>query len=366
MVEWRPVALSLPTLLSPALVAFTVEFDNEFEQRMPHRTTALGRGDAPRGSPWLTSQAMWSNVLRHVDAGGVPVRALEQRARTALLSLGGLQRWRYIVLEADPAGGDQLVLPTRAGRQAQEVWRPLEGVIEDRWRSRFGKARIDALRSALLSVRAQLGPRLPRYLPLVFPAMGGRAEVYEAGPLQPGDEQEADLSALLAQILLAFTHEYEQRSKIGLSIAANTLRVIAPGGTAVRDLPRLTGVSKEAHTMCVGRLQRIACAVVEPSPAGRGKVVRLTEKGARAQRGYHHFVAETEDAWRSRFGKATLRALREPLEELVGDGPTAAAGSPLFAGLTPYPEGWRARVRPPETLPHHPMVLHRGGYPDGS
>jgi hypothetical protein len=27
---------------------------------------------------------------------------------------------------------------------------------------------------------------------------------------------------------------------------------------------------------------------------------------------------------------------------------------------------WRASVPNPETLPHYPMVLHRGGYPDGS
>jgi len=27
---------------------------------------------------------------------------------------------------------------------------------------------------------------------------------------------------------------------------------------------------------------------------------------------------------------------------------------------------WRAKFRRPEVLPHYPMVLHRGGYPDGS
>ncbi len=48
----------------------------------------------------------------------------------------------------------------------------------------------------------------------------------------------------------------------------------------------------------------------------------------------------------------------------MGDGTYAA--SPLAAGLVPSPDNWRSRVRRPETLPHHPMVLHRGGYPDGS
>lgn len=33
------VSLPLPALLSQAFVAFTIECDNEFEHRMPHRTT---------------------------------------------------------------------------------------------------------------------------------------------------------------------------------------------------------------------------------------------------------------------------------------------------------------------------------------
>jgi len=39
---------------------------------------------------------------------------------------------------------------------------------------------------------------------------------------------------------------------------------------------------------------------------------------------------------------------------------------PLSGGLEPYPDNWRASVRRPATLPHFPIVLHRGGYPDGS
>ena len=61
---------------------------------------------------------------------------------------------------------------------------------------------------------------------------------------------------------------------------------------------------------------------------------------------------------------ADLAALREALEPL-----TAASDGehpPLFGGLEPYPDNWRAAVRPPVTLPHYSMVLHRGGYPDGS
>jgi hypothetical protein len=40
MKEARPVAGRLPlsALVSQALVAFAIEFDNEFEHQMPHRT----------------------------------------------------------------------------------------------------------------------------------------------------------------------------------------------------------------------------------------------------------------------------------------------------------------------------------------
>jgi len=55
--------------------------------------------------------------------------------------------------------------------------------------------------------------------------------------------------------------------------------------------------------------------------------------------------------------------LRAALEPLVGDG--TLASSPLAAGLAPEPGNWRASVKAPETLPHYPMVLHRGGFPDG-
>jgi len=44
----------------------------------------------------------------------------------------------------------------------------------------------------------------------------------------------------------------------------------------------------------------------------------------------------------------------------------AIAGSNLLGGLQPYPDGWRASVASREVLPHYPMVLHRGGFPDGS
>jgi len=66
--------------------------------------------------------------------------------------------------------------------------------------------------------------------------------------------------------------------------------------------------------------------------------------------------------------RATARGLRARQAWVPLSGVTTGSGGqppPLFSCLRPYPDGWRARVRRPTTLPHYPMVLHRGGYADG-
>ena len=161
--------LPLPTLLSQALVAFTVEFDNEFEHRIPHRTKdRLVRG----GGPWLVSQAMWVNFMRFVRSDGTPLRELAVEAR--LTNLRGLQHWGYVKVEPDradrrprPPRGDSIVRPTTGGRVAQEVWRPLGPEIEGRWAERFGRAAVDHVRAALDAILARADVALPAYLPVL-------------------------------------------------------------------------------------------------------------------------------------------------------------------------------------------------------
>ncbi|HEV2653374.1 MAG TPA: hypothetical protein VGT82_00370 [Ktedonobacteraceae bacterium] len=115
----------------------------------------------------------------------------------------------------------------------------------------------------------------------------------------------------------------------------------------------------------MGILQERHLAVVEPDPTGsRFKVVRLTSKGREAQDASRQLLGVIEAHWQSRFGTDTICKLRASLEHLVGE--STAQLSPLFQGLEPYPEGWRASVPKLATLPHYPMVLHRGGFPDGS
>jgi DNA-binding MarR family transcriptional regulator len=186
-------------------------------------------------------------------------------------------------------------------------------------------------------------------------------------PLLP----DAALSPLLSGVLLAFTVDFESASRISLPIGATSLRVLDRSGTRINDLPRLTGVSQEANAMCTGWLERHGCAVIAPDPsARRGKVVRPTPKGEKAQHKHRRLLGATEDAWRSTYGADVVAELKAALPDVVGDGtlisfPLAPA-SPLASGLVPNPDNWRAKVRRPKTLPHHPMVLHLGGYPDGS
>jgi DNA-binding MarR family transcriptional regulator len=369
--------LSLSALLAHALVAFTIEFDDEFERQMPHRT-AKDRGSAHQpGAAWLVSQVMWANVMRFVDADGTRVDDLHERARTARDSLAGLQRWGYVTVDPQPTGGrgralagDAVVRPTAAGRRAQEVWRPLAGEIEERWRARFGAAVVDGLRDALQPIVTLLEVDLPDYLPIVYPTMNGKTEIPRprarpsASPADRG-RRDPDLSVLVAQVLLAFTLDFERASELSLPISANELRVLDGTGVRLRDLAALTGVSKEANAMSLGFLVRHSYAVVEPDPsATRGKVVRLTPKGRQAQREHLRLLGAIEADWQERFGDERVAALRDRLERLVGE--PGAATSPLLDGLRHHPDGWRSSVRGRIVLPDSPVVLHRGGFPDGS
>ncbi len=113
--------------------------------------------------------------------------------------------------------------------------------------------------------------------------------------------------------------------------------------------------------MALGFLERHECAVPEPDPSGgRGKVIRLTPKGQKAQAKYRRVLRETEERWAEQFGPDAVADLRASLDQVLGDGVL------LRQGTQPYPDGWRASVRALPTLPLYPMVLHRGGYPDGS
>jgi DNA-binding MarR family transcriptional regulator len=368
--------LPLPALLAQALVAFTIEFDNEAERQIVHRTTSYGKTP---GGVWLVSMAMWLNCMRYVSADPISVAELRRRARGGT-NLAGMQRWGYITVTPGPDGrkaraSEQLVRATRKGLAAQAAWEPLTEVIEERWRERW--AGIGELRAALASVAGQLGSWLPDCLPILGYGLfcsGGKPGEHRYRELQaqyagqPPAVAGLPLPWLLARVLLAFALEYEQQTRVSLATAANVVRLLDEQGVRVRDLPARSGVSVEGLSMATGFLERAGLAAVGAGPPGeRWKVARLTSKGTQARRKSARLLAEIEDAWRERYGDAAIAMIRQVLAPLA-DPATSADGarSPLLAATDPYPDGWRASARRPQTLPYFPMVLHRGGYPDGS
>lgn len=358
--------LPLSALLSQAFVAFTIECDNEFEHRMPHRTTRFGASAGtsnPRAAPWLISMAMWAHCLRHVPQDGIPAADFAGRAglsrRTAEMVLKRMGRWwGYLEIAPGPgqdrasaARSDWVVRPTPAGRRAREIWEPLPDLITARWRERFG-ATVGELRSALAALAGELDPSLPEFMPIT--SLGGDWRV-RSGPVRARSEDPgfaASLPALLSRSLVAFALELERATGLSPVLGANVVRVLDDTGVPARRLSALTGLADMGIENSLSALRRRGYVTVET-----GRVARLTPEGVDARGAYDAAVGEVEGKW----GRA---AVRGPLEELLGCGVTP--DSPLLAGLTPYPDGWRAQVPPPQTLPHYPFVSHRGGYPDGS
>jgi DNA-binding MarR family transcriptional regulator len=216
---------------------------------------------------------------------------------------------------------------------------------------------------------SQLDEELPDCLPILGYGLLSDNILGAKGkePAEHDESRDAPLSlaALLARTLLAFTRDFERETGLSLVICADVLRPAGREGISLRDLPRRSGVSKEAIAMAVKFLQKGDFAVVEADPgANRSKMLRLTPKGLAALDRYHQLVREIERRWETRYGEQALLQLRASLEQLIG-APEAGAQL-LMSGMTPYPDGWRAAVPKPETLPYQPMVLHRGGFPDGS
>lgn len=355
-------AYPLSTLLSWLLVAFTVEFDNDFEHLMPHSTTGF---DSTAGGPWLVSMAMYLSCMRYVPPEGIRVGQLADAARTGT-NLHGMARWRYINIGPDSSNSraktpksEWLILPTPAGLKAREIWRPLFGSIEKRWRTRFGAERIHRLRSALCAVITQIPFHLPDYLPILGYGLFTKGHIKKQS--FSGVCQDSPLPTLLAQVLMSIAVRFENEFDVSLAICANLLRVLDEPGVSIRDIPAISGVSKQAISMAMGILQKKQLAVLAPDEKrGRGKVAGLTIKGVEAQAAYQETLSKLEKRLEVKFGNEVITALRQSLEIMTAD------LSLLFASMEPYPDGWRASVPKPQTLPHYPIVLHRGGFPDGS
>jgi DNA-binding MarR family transcriptional regulator len=364
--------LDLANLLSQPLVAFTIELDNEYAHRTTHSTTMQRRAGSLNRGPWLTSFAMYANCLQFLGEGPMPVRDVERLARSST-NLDGMRRWGYIKLSPPPDKPNSkqpnegwLMELTPAGRMSQASWRPLPQVIEQRWRDRFGADEISSFRAVLLEVNLGLDLAYPDFMPILKYGLFTRGRGPDAERPMPlaGDaplSADSPLTALLSRPLCAFAYEFEGNSPLSLAISANLLPVLDGAGMRNRDLPQQTGVSKESIAMAMGILKKAGLVEID---SGAGKTVRLTPRGLAAQRDALQLLVQVENRWVGHFGKPTMERLRGLLESFVHkqyDGSRL-----LFQGLKPYPGTWRASLPDVRTLPRFPMVLHRGGHPDGS
>ena len=370
-------AVPLSTLLSQVLVAQSIELDNEFEQRL------ADSGENAR----VTSVVMWSNFLRFVgdgiSVGDLPAAAGLHKARV-LSTLGGMERWRYVFVAPAPADrppsvrregygsarrfrSNWIVRLSPAGRVTTEIRPALFEEIDDRWAQRFGPGTVAELRDRLSTIVSAIDVDLPEYVPIVASSDGMVAGFSPRPPA--GAAVSTRLTTLLAQALLAYTLEFEAVSEVSLAIGANVVRVLERGGTLVRDIPARAGVSKEATAMALGYLAKAGYVDREGSTVATARA-SLTAKGQLAQEGLPASHARVQTDWSRRFGADGTARLRTSLEHVLEH-------PKLSEGLRPHADGWRASkpyrahtdallADPRAVLPHYPLVLHRGGWPDGS
>jgi hypothetical protein len=350
--------MPLSALLSHAWVAFTIAVDNAFEARMPHHTT---RSDGPANAPWLVSHAMWWTCMRHVDQGGITVAELAARARTPT-NLSGMVRWGYVALQPPPPPGRAqhppkatIIRATRKGMLAREVWAPLAVETEASWNRGLGADQVNPLRRLLAGIDESLPPGLPDCLPL----LGYGLTAPEPIPGNPASG-DASLQAMLARALLSLTLDFERATAESLAIGANLLRLVEDAGTRVKDLSVKAGVSNEAVAVMTGLLMRRGLAEITTTAGAR--VLTLTPDGRSARAAFFGAIQKAEDAWTMRYRVEGAADLRAALEAIV----TSERGRAFLGGVLKPPEGWRATTKGAGNLPWQPMVLHRGGYPDGS
>jgi hypothetical protein len=340
-----PDAAPLPARLSWLWTAWAIEIDNRVESVATDRTRRLFR----------ISLAMWTNALRVID-GPTTVAEMQSRARAAV-NLGGLERWGWVSIgpqrERRPGFGtargirpDTVIRATRAGAYARRVWPQVITEVEAAWRDRFGADRIDALTSAL----SGRDPSMPWSPPEVHASDGFRTATFDG----PGDG-EVPLIGQLGQVLTTCTLAFEARRATSLVICADLLRVIAAGPVPIRDLPHRSGVSKEAVAMAVG-FGRRAGLIVETAE----RSVELTADGRRSLAAYRRWARAS-----------TNPGLAAALDAILAQHDALAAGLVTPAGCwraeRPYAAHTERLVADPTaTLPWQPMVLHRGGWPDGS
>ena len=348
-------ALPLHAMLSAALVAFTIETDNEAESQLAARGVRAG-------PPSLVA---WLNVLQYLVDGPCSIADLCRRTFTTTAqvghAIGCLERWGWITVVLKPPGsprstkGDgwgsarkvtsgSVVTNTENGRMLLELRPQVIAAVEARWQKRHGAALTAAVK-ALSPIAARPGVQMPEGLPSGW--MKGDWQQFPSGDLH--EPVGGRFPVVVGRALLALTMLYEERGSIPFALAANTLRVVEEDGVPMSEVPLRSGISPETTGPQIQWLAKRRLLAVGNDPDRRGKLVRLTSKGRDAHVAHAGTVEEIEAALGGQ-GTSATSALRKLLagrsngDLAIREALTPPAG--VRRSGTPLPALGRVRTNP--------------------
>jgi DNA-binding MarR family transcriptional regulator len=95
-------------------------------------------------------------------------------------------------------------------------------------------------------------------------------------------------------------------------------RFIHEGGSRLTDLAESSGLSKQAVGEVVDDLQELGYVERAQDPQDRrAKMIKLTKRGADAQRTALEIFADIEHQWTERYGAERVATMRQLLEEIA-------------------------------------------------
>jgi DNA-binding MarR family transcriptional regulator len=118
-------------------------------------------------------------------------------------------------------------------------------------------------------------------------------------------------NALVHQRLVERGHEHVRPPH------GNVFQFLDDNGTRVSVLAERAQITKQSMAELVAHLERHGYVERVPDPSDRrAKLVRATRRGNQVYAIAREVVAELEQQWTRRIGKARMRELRETLEQL--------------------------------------------------
>ncbi len=138
------------------------------------------------------------------------------------------------------------------------------------------------------------------------------------------DQHRRPLCFLLARAEGLFVAEFDARlagagyPDLSLAHSANVLRFLQAGELRPGQLVQRACVTKQAVSQQVAHLERFGYVTVRPDPRdSRAHQVRLTAKGATAQRVAAELFTQIERDWATQIGAEQLGDLRALLESAL-------------------------------------------------